>query len=97
MVLFIDGDEAQGVSHFCWRNVHTKFFRKNILTLFSQVTTCPSNFADLFNNSHVAGLKIKAKSSNVTYRPLGFERMSATFKVANTPFHMQSDDITILR
>ena len=59
------------------------------------VTTCPSNFADLFNNGHVAGFKIKAKSSN--YQPPGFERVSATFKVANTPFHIQSNDITIFR
>ena len=38
------------------RPTHTVFLEEH-LTLFSQVTTCPNNFADLFNNSHVAGFK----------------------------------------
>ena len=75
---------------------YTVFYEEhNHRTLFSQVTTCPSNFADRFNHSHVAEFKIKAMSS--TYRHPGFKRVSATFKVIDTPFHIQSDDITIFR
>ena len=69
--------------------MYTHSFLGRTLPLFLQVTTCPSNFADLFKISHAAGFKIKAKSS--TYRPPGFERVS----VADTPFHIQSDVITI--